>query len=250
MQLKNLKKMANTITFENRPPPPKWHHGHGHGHDHDHHGCQDYNPTATIDFIIPILALSGLLIILLKLKYMKKLKFVAFIFMATLLSAQDISPVITLKHTGGLSYDMDHEYNSMEIGIYTDLSEKKYMLLEGYYITAEILYDNTALYSKQLTGTDRDKEVHTAKTATILKISNLAKIKGSLAFTYTVGMGFTNEKSPAPIPVFGLGLMTKDLPINAGLSFENIAGKNHLALSTYFHLDRLFNRSKRWTKYR
>ena len=69
MQLKNLKEMANNITIENRPPPPKWHHGHGHGqgHAHDHHGCQDYNPTATIDFIIPILALSGLLIILLKL---------------------------------------------------------------------------------------------------------------------------------------------------------------------------------------
>ena len=213
----------------------------------------DYNPIAAIDFIIPILALSGLLIILLKLKYMKKLTFVAFIFIATLLSAQDISPVITLKHTGGLSYTMDHEYNSMEIGIYADLSEKKYMLLEGYYLTAEILYDNTALYSKQLTGTDRDKEVHTAKTATILKISNLAKIKGSLAFTYTVGMGFTytvgmgftNEKSPAPIPVFGLGLMTKDLPINAGITFENIAGQNHLSVSAYFHLDRLFNRSKR-----
>ena len=35
MQLKNLKEMANNITLENRPPPPKWHHGHGHGHDHD-----------------------------------------------------------------------------------------------------------------------------------------------------------------------------------------------------------------------
>lgn len=235
---------------ENSPPPPKRHHGHGHGHGHDHHGCQGYNPTASIDFIVPLLALSGFILIILNLKYMKKLTFVAFIFMATLLSAQDISPVIALKHTGGLSYNMDHEYNSVELGIYVDLSEKNYKLLSGYYATAELLYDSTALFSKQRTGTKRDEEYHDAKTATILKITNLTKIKGSLALSSTLGVGFTNEKSPAPIPVIGIGLATKDLPINAGISYENIAGQNHLSVTAYFYLDRLFNSSKRWAKYK
>lgn len=164
------------------------------------------------------------------------------------ISAQ-VSPVIGYKYTGGLTYNLDHEYSSIEAGIYADLSDNNYTLLQGYYVTAEFLKDNTALYSSQKTGTTRDLEKHNEKYATILKVVNLTKIKGALSFTTTLGMGFTLEKSPAPITDFGIGLMTNGLPINAGISFENLAGQNHLSVTAYFHLDKLFNKKKRWAEY-
>lgn len=43
--------------------------------------------------------------------------------------------------------------------------------------------------------------------------------------------------------------MTNGLPINAGVTFENLAGYNHLSIVTYFHLDKLFDKKKRWADY-
>ncbi len=179
---------------------------------------------------------------------MKNLITITLLFISALFSAQ-VSPVFGVKYTGGLSYNLDHEYPSIEAGIYKNLSDRDYKLLQGYYTTVEFLYDSTALYSKQKTGTTRDLEFHNAKTATILKITNLTKIEGKLSLTTTLGMGFTNEKSPAPITNFGIGLMTNGLPLNAGISFENLAGQNHLSVTTYFHLDKLFNKKNRWAEY-
>ena len=174
---------------------------------------------------------------------MKKFITTLLLFCVSLSYAQ-VSPVIGYKYTGGLTYNLDHEYSSIEAGIYTDLSDRDYTLLRGYYITAEFLKDNTALYSSQKTGTTRDLEKHNEKYATILKVVNLTKIKGDLSFTTTLGMGFTLEKSPAPITDFGIGLITTNLPLNAGISFENLAGQNHLSVSLYVHLDKLFNKKK------
>lgn len=179
---------------------------------------------------------------------MKKLITIFAIATSGIFTAQ-VSPVLGLKYTGGLSYNLDHEYPSLEMGIYVNLNDRDYKLLQGYYATVEVLYDNTALYSKQETGTTRDLEFHNAKTATILKITNLTKIQGNLSLTTTLGMGFTNEKTPAPITNFGIGLMTNNLPINAGVTFENLAGQNHLSIAAYFHLDELFNKKKRWYGY-
>ena len=41
-----------------------------------------------------------------------------------------------------------------------------------------------------------------------------------------------------------IGLITTNLPLNAGISFENLAGQNHLSVSLYVHLDKLFNKKK------
>ena len=41
---------------------------------------------------------------------------------------------------------------------------------------------------------------------------------------------------------------TDDL-FKAGITFENLAGQNHLSLTAYFHLDKLFNKQKRWAEY-
>ena len=179
---------------------------------------------------------------------MKNLITITLLFISALFSAQ-VSPVIGVKYTGGLNYSLDHEYPSVEIGFYKNLSDRDYKLISGYYATVEFLYDNTALYSKQETGTKRDLEAHNAKFATILKVTNLKQIQGNLSLTTTLGVGFTNEKSPAPITNLGIGLMTNGLPINAGISFENLAGQNHLSVTTYFHLDKLFNKKKRWAEY-
>ena len=179
---------------------------------------------------------------------MKKLLTILAIATSGIISAQ-VSPVLGLKYTGGLSYSLDHEYPSVEAGIFVNLKDRDFKLLQGYYATVEVLFDDTALYSKQETGTKRDLEVHNAKTATILKVTNLTKIEGKLSLTTTLGMGFTNEKSPAPITNFGIGLMTNGLPLNAGISFENLAGQNHLSITAYFHLDKIFNKKKRWESY-
>ena len=179
---------------------------------------------------------------------MKNLITITAILISALVSAQ-VSPVVGVKYTGGLSYSLDHEYPSVEIGFYKNLQDRDYKLITGYYATVEVLYDNTALYSKQETGTKRDLEFHNAKFATILKVTNLKQIQGNLSLTTTLGVGFTNEKSPAPITNLGIGLMTNGLPINAGITFENLAGQNHLSLTAYFHLDKLFNKQKRWAEY-
>lgn len=179
---------------------------------------------------------------------MKKLLTILAIATSGIFSAQ-ISPVFGVKYTGGLSYNLDHEYPSVELGIYVNLEDRDYKLLQGYYATVEVLYDNSAVYSKQKTGTTRNLELHNAKTATILKITNLTKIEGKLSLTTTLGMGFTNEKTPAPITNFGIGLITNGLPLNAGISFDNLAGQNHLSITAYFHLDKIFNKKKRWESY-
>ncbi len=179
---------------------------------------------------------------------MKQLLTILAIATSGIFTAQ-VSPVLGLKYTGGLSYNLDHEYPSIEAGIFVNLKDRDFKLLQGYYATVELLYDNTALYSKQETGTKRDLEAHNAKTATILKVTNLTKIEGKLSLTTTLGMGFTNEKSPAPITNLGIGLMTNGLPLNAGISFENLAGQNHLSITAYFHLDKIFNKKKRWAEY-
>lgn len=184
----------------------------------------------------------------LNLNTMKNLITITLLFISALLSAQ-VSPVFGVKYTGGLSYNLDHEYPSVELGFYKNLSDRDYKLISGYYATVEFLYDNTALYSKQETGTKRDLEAHNAKFATILKVTNLTQIQGNLSLTTTLGVGFTNEKSPAPITNLGIGLMTNCLPINAGISFENLAGQNHLSITAYFHLDKIFNKKKRWEEY-
>lgn len=179
---------------------------------------------------------------------MKNLITITALFISALVSAQ-VSPVVGVKYTGGLNYALDHEYPSVEIGFYKNLSDRDYKLITGYYATVEFLYDNTALYSKKSTGTKRDLEAHNAKFATILKVTNLKQIQGNLSLTTILGVGFTNEKSPAPITNLGIGLMTNGLPINAGITFENLAGQNHLSLTAYFHLDKLFNKKKRWAEY-
>ena len=179
---------------------------------------------------------------------MKNLITITALFISALVSAQ-VSPVVGVKYTGGLNYSLDHEYPSIEIGFYKNLSDRDYKLITGYYATVEFLYDNTALYSKQVTGTKRDLEAHNAKFATILKVTNLKQIQGNLSLITILGVGFTNEKSPAPITNLGIGLMTNGLPINAGITFENLAGQNHLSLTAYFHLDKLFNKQKRWAEY-
>ena len=179
---------------------------------------------------------------------MKNLITITALFISAVISAQ-VSPVFGVKYTGGLNYSLDHEYPSVELGFYKNLSDRDYKLISGYYATVELLYDNTAAFSKQETGTKRDLEAHNAKTATILKVTNLTKIEGKLSLTTTLGVGFTNEKSPAPITNLGIGLMTNGLPINAGISFENLAGQNHLSITAYFHLDKIFNKKKRWESY-
>lgn len=179
---------------------------------------------------------------------MKKIITILAIATSGIFSAQ-VSTVLGLKYTGGLSYNLDHEYPSIEAGIFVNLNDRDYKLLQGYYATVEVLYDKSAVYSKQKTGTTRDLELHNAKTATILKITNLTKIQGNLSLTTTLGMGFTNEKTPAPITNFGIGLMTNGLPLNAGISFDNLAGHNHLSVIAYFHLDKIFNKKKRWESY-
>lgn len=119
---------------------------------------------------------------------MKKLKIITAVFIGSLLSAQ-VSPVIGVRYTGGLSYNLDHEYPSLEVGLYKNLQDKNYKLLSGFYLTAEVLYDDTALYSKQLVGTDRDLVEHNAKFATMFSVTNLKRIKGNLSVTYLLGVG-------------------------------------------------------------
>lgn len=179
---------------------------------------------------------------------MKKINITTALFVSALVSAQ-VSPVVGVKYTGGLSYNLDHEYPSLEVGFYKNLQDKNYKLLSGFYLTAEVLYDDTALYSKQLVGTDRYLVEHNAKFATMFSVTNLKRIKGNLSATYLLGGGFTNEKSSAFITKIGFGLMTNGLPINAGVTFENLAGHNHLSIVTYFHLDKLFDKKKRWSEY-
>ena len=117
---------------------------------------------------------------------MKNLITITALFISALVSAQ-VSPVVGVKYTGGLNYSLDHEYPSIEIGFYKNLSDRDYKLITGYYATVEFLYDNTALYSKQETGTKRDLEAHNAKFATILKVTNLKQIQGNLSLITILG---------------------------------------------------------------
>ena len=42
---------------------------------------------------------------------------------------------------------------------------------------------------------------------------------------------------------------TKNNLLVSGGSIANLAGQNHLSVTAYFHLDKLFNKKKRWAEY-
>ena len=60
---------------------------------------------------------------------MKNLITITLLFISAIISAQ-VSPVFGVKYTGGLSYNLDHEYPSIEAGIYKNLSVTTYFHLD------------------------------------------------------------------------------------------------------------------------
>lgn len=42
---------------------------------------------------------------------------------------------------------------------------------------------------------------------------------------------------------------TKNNLLVSGGSIANLAGQNHLSVTAYFHLDKLFNKKNRWAEY-
>ena len=58
---------------------------------------------------------------------MKNLITITALFISALISAQ-VSPVVGLKYTGGLSFNLDHEYPSLEVGFYKNLQDKNFFI--------------------------------------------------------------------------------------------------------------------------
>ena len=169
---------------------------------------------------------------------MKKLFTSALLFASLAFNCQSVvKPVFGVRYTGGLEYKADHEYPSLELGILVK-PEKKYLLVDSYYTSLEILNDYSTFYSKQETGTERDLEVHNSKFGAIIRLTNLTKIDGDFALSTTFGVGGTIEKSPAPIFTYGIGVHTLNLPFNFGFNFERIMSSNYLSLNCYFNLSK------------
>lgn len=159
--------------------------------------------------------------------------------------SSQVSPVVGLRYTGGLQYKADHEYPSIELGIYVK-PETEYKLMHSYFATVEVLNDYSTFYSNQITNTKRDLEApFSSKFGMIIRMQNNTKIVGSLGLTTILGVGGTIEKNPAPLFTYGVGLSTLDLPFNMGINYERIMDSGYASIHCYFLLDKVLKRNKK-----
>ena len=144
--------------------------------------------------------------------------------------AQSLEPTIGAKFTGGLSYDMEHEYYSGQVGL---LYTPKYgtAVFDNIGISGEYIYD----YQQEFTG---KHNFH------VLRMQFAKPVNDFVSLTYFGGyVGGFNDNTLKSFKgdlktnlVWGCGIRLSDPYMMAEALYENIAGYPHISVGVHFYL--------------
>lgn len=143
--------------------------------------------------------------------------------------SQSLKPIIGLKFTGGVSYDMDHEYFGGVVGVqYTPLNEN--FAFADVTLSGEYVYD----YLQEFTG---DHNFY------VLRLQGAKPVSDFLSFTYYGGymnlLSTNTEKNFAKLKTnitWGAGIRLHSDEMYAEALYENLGGYPHISVGVVFPL--------------
>ncbi len=152
-----------------------------------------------------------------------------FLLLSAFAFSQSLKPIIGLKFTGGVSYDMDHEYFSGVAGIrYAPLNEN--FAFNEIDLSGEYIYD----YLQEFNGQHNFY---------VLKVQGAKPVNEWMSFTYFGGymnlLSSDTKRNFKPLKtnlVWGGGIRLKSDELTAEALYENLGGYPHLSVGVVFPL--------------
>ena len=143
--------------------------------------------------------------------------------------SQSLKPIIGLKFTGGVSYEMDHEYFGGVVGLrYEPLNEN--FAVSDVTISGEYVYD----YLQEFNGEHNFY---------ILRLQGAKPVSNFLSFTYFGGymnlLSSNTERNFAKLKtniVWGAGVRLYSDELTAEALYENLGGYPHISVGVVFPL--------------
>lgn len=159
---------------------------------------------------------------------MKKLTLI-FVLLSAFAFSQSLKPIIGLKFTGGVSYDMDHEYFGGVVGVqYKPLNEN--FAFSEIDLAGEYIYD----YLQSFNG---------AHNFYVLRLQGAKPVSDFLSFTYYGGymnlLSTNTEKNFAKLKTnitWGAGIRLYSDEMYAEALYENLGGYPHISVGVVFPL--------------
>ena len=159
---------------------------------------------------------------------MKKL-FLLTILTSSMMFSHTLEPIIGAKFTGGISYDMEHEYFSGQLGLlYTPKRESVLMTDIG--VSGEYVYDHL-------------QEFNGAHNFYVLRVQPSRAVNDFVSLTayggYINVLSTAAKESFKPLKsnlAWGLGVRLSDQYMMAEAMYENLAGYPHISVGVHFFL--------------
>ena len=152
-----------------------------------------------------------------------------FLLISSIAFTQSLKPIIGVKFSGGVSYQMDHEYFSGVAGIrYAPLNEN--FAFNEIDLSGEYIYD----YLQEFNG---------AHNFYVLKVQGAKPVSELLSFTYFGGymnlLSSDTKRNFKPLKtniVWGGGIRLKSDELTAEALYENLGGYPHISVGVVFPL--------------
>ena len=160
---------------------------------------------------------------------MKNLLTILSILIFGLFNSQSLKPIIGLKFTGGVSYEMEHEYFGGVAGLrYEPLNEN--FAFSDVTISGEYIYD----YLQEFNGQHNFY---------VLKVQAAKPVSDFLSFTYFGGymnlLSSDTKRNFKPLKTnltWGAGIRLNSDEITAEALYENLGGYPHISVGVVFPL--------------
>lgn len=145
-----------------------------------------------------------------------------------IIALAQLQPTIGGKYTGGLSYDMEHEYFSAQVGLMKTFQDSKFADVS---VSGEIIYDYMQEFSKK-------------HNFYIVRLQASNAFSQKLSLTYYAGyinsfdndlMKNFNGKLKSNLAVGG-GVRFNSDNMYAEVMYENLAGYPHISIGVHFKL--------------
>lgn len=152
-----------------------------------------------------------------------------FLLFSTLAFSQSLKPIIGVKFTGGVSYDMDHEYFGGVVGVqYTPLNEN--FAFADVTLSGEYIYD----YLQEFNGQHNFY---------VLRLQGAKPVSELLSFTYYGGymnlLSSDTKRNFKPLKTnltWGAGIRLNSDELTAEALYENLGGYPHISVGVFFPL--------------
>lgn len=143
-----------------------------------------------------------------------------------------LNPILGIKYTGGLSYDMEHEYPSAQIGIQYNFQESNFTDVSASF---EYIYD----YTQQFNGKHNFyvvKGQSSNKFSEFISVTYFGGYLGGIDNTKKQFKGYLKTNL-----VWGGGIRYTGDNSYVELMYENLAGYPHISIGLHFKLWKLTN---------